>query len=58
MGLGCTLFEIHIGKKLFGMFEYEVDEHLFIIASVLGKLPRAMVVRDLGGKTGKLQRRG
>ena len=37
--LGCTLFEIRAGRKLFDMFEDELDEHLFIIATILGKMP-------------------
>lgn len=37
--LGCTLFEIHAGRKVLDMFEEELDEHLFIIATVLGKMP-------------------
>lgn len=36
--LGRTLFEIRIREKLFGMFEDDVDEHLFTITTILGKL--------------------
>ncbi|CAJ2513517.1 Uu.00g016360.m01.CDS01 [Anthostomella pinea] len=37
--LGCTLFEIRTGKKLFDTFDDDVDEHLCKIAMVLGKFP-------------------
>lgn len=37
--LACTIFEIRMRKKLFGMFEDELDEHLFDVAAVLGRLP-------------------
>ncbi|MBE3048436.1 hypothetical protein IMZ48_39225 [Candidatus Bathyarchaeota archaeon] len=37
--LACTIFEIRMRRKLFAMFEAELDEHLFITSTVLGKLP-------------------
>ena len=37
--LACTIFEVRTQGKLFAMFEDELDEHLFIITTVLGKLP-------------------
>jgi serine/threonine protein kinase len=36
---GCTLFEIRTGRKLFGTFDDEPDEHLWKVAMILGKLP-------------------
>ncbi|OTB19985.1 hypothetical protein K445DRAFT_18523 [Daldinia sp. EC12] len=37
--LGCTLFEIRTGRKLFATFDGDADEHLCKVAKVLGKLP-------------------
>lgn len=37
--LGCTLFEIRTGRKLFNTYDDDVDEYLFTLATVLGKLP-------------------
>lgn len=37
--LGCTLFEIRTGRKLFDTFDDDLDEHLCKIAMVLGKFP-------------------
>lgn len=37
--LGCTLFEIRTGRKLFGVFVDEDDELLALIVAILGKLP-------------------
>ncbi|KAI1187796.1 kinase-like domain-containing protein [Nemania serpens] len=37
--LGCTLFEIRTGRRLFGAFDDDRDEHLCKMAMVLGKLP-------------------
>ena len=37
--LGCTLFEICAKRKLFSTWEDEVDEHLFMVAVILGKFP-------------------
>lgn len=37
--LGCTLFEIRTGRKLFDAFDDEKDEYLCKISLMLGKLP-------------------
>ncbi|KAI1470690.1 kinase-like domain-containing protein [Daldinia caldariorum] len=37
--LGCTLFEIRTGRKLFDTFDDDVDGHLCKVAKVLGKFP-------------------
>lgn len=37
--LGCTLFEIRTGRKLFATFDDDADDHIFVIALLLGKLP-------------------
>ncbi|KFA73700.1 hypothetical protein S40288_09846 [Stachybotrys chartarum IBT 40288] len=37
--LGCTLFEIRTGRKLFDTFENDRDECLCKIATILGKYP-------------------
>jgi serine/threonine protein kinase len=37
--LGCTLFEIRTGRKLFDMFDDDVDSHLFHMVRMLGPLP-------------------
>lgn len=37
--LGCTLFEIRTGRKLFNTFDDEDDAYLDAIVQVLGKLP-------------------
>jgi serine/threonine protein kinase len=37
--LGCTLFEIRTGRKLFSPFDDEDDEYLDTMVQVLGKLP-------------------
>ncbi|KAI2779114.1 kinase-like domain-containing protein [Daldinia loculata] len=37
--LGCTLFEIRTGRKLFDTYDDEPDEHLWKTAMVLGKFP-------------------
>lgn len=37
--LGCTLFEIRTGRKLFDTFDDDQDEYLCKISMMLGKLP-------------------
>ena len=37
--LGCTLFEIRTGRKLFDMFDDDIDSHLYYMVLLLGKLP-------------------
>ena len=37
--LGCTLFETRTGRKLFDSFDDDQDEYLFLVATILGKLP-------------------
>lgn len=37
--LGCTLFEIRTGTRLFNNFDDSVDEHLYRTVLILGKLP-------------------
>ncbi len=37
--LGCTLFEIRTGRKLFDIFDDDQDEYLCKMAIMLGKLP-------------------
>ncbi|KAN0115354.1 kinase-like protein [Hyaloscypha variabilis] len=37
--LGCTLFEIRTGRKLFDTFDNSIDDHLFSLILILGKLP-------------------
>ncbi|KAI5867704.1 kinase-like domain-containing protein [Durotheca rogersii] len=37
--LGCTLFEIRTGRKLFDTFDDDRDEYLSKVAMVLGKFP-------------------
>lgn len=37
--LGCTLFEIRTGRKLFDTFDDDMDECLYTIATILGKYP-------------------
>jgi serine/threonine protein kinase len=37
--LGCTLFEIRTGRKLFAPFDNEDDEYIDAMVRVLGKLP-------------------
>ena len=37
--LGCTLFEIRTGRKLFALFDDEVDDYLYAMVSLFGKLP-------------------
>lgn len=37
--LGCSLFEIRTGRKLFGAFDDEDNEYLDAMVQVLGKLP-------------------
>ena len=37
--LGCTLFEIRTGRKLFGTFDDDKDEYLWKVAITLGKFP-------------------
>jgi serine/threonine protein kinase len=37
--LGCTLFEIRTGRKLFDMFDDDDDSHLFHMVEMLGALP-------------------
>ena len=37
--LGCTLFEIRTGRKLFGTYDDDVDDHLYCMALLLGKFP-------------------
>jgi serine/threonine-protein kinase SRPK3 len=46
--LGCTTFEIRTGRKLFNMFDDDVDDRLYYMVLLLRKLPRA-VVNDVGG---------
>jgi serine/threonine-protein kinase SRPK3 len=38
--LGCTLFEIRAGSKLFNMFDDDMDDHLYYMVLLLGKLPQ------------------
>ncbi|KAG2002804.1 hypothetical protein GB937_009450 [Aspergillus fischeri] len=38
--LGCTLFEIRTGRKLFDMFDDDDDCHLFHMVEMLGALPK------------------
>ncbi|KAI1844726.1 hypothetical protein JX266_009182 [Neoarthrinium moseri] len=37
--LGCTLFEIRTGRKLFDTFDDDPDEYLCKVAMILGKMP-------------------
>lgn len=37
--LGCTLFEMCTGIELFNIYDYTVDDHLFRMVLILGKLP-------------------
>ncbi|KAK3349062.1 kinase-like domain-containing protein [Lasiosphaeria hispida] len=37
--LGCTLFEIRTGRKLFNLFADEYDDYLDAMCMILGKLP-------------------
>jgi serine/threonine protein kinase len=37
--LGCTLFEIRTGRKLFHTFDGDVDDHIYMMVIILGKLP-------------------
>ena len=37
--LGCTVFEIRTGRKLFNMFDDDVDDHLYYMVLLFGKLP-------------------
>lgn len=37
--LACTLFQIRTGQKLFDSFDNDVDEYLYFIVLMLGKLP-------------------
>src|SRR5271154_2554956 len=37
--LGCTLFEIPTGRRLFAMLDDGVDGHLYLMVLLLGKLP-------------------
>ena len=37
--LGCTLFEIRTGRKLFDTFDDDADEYLCKVAMILGKYP-------------------
>jgi serine/threonine protein kinase len=37
--LGCTLFEIRTGRRLFDTFDDDMDEHLCKLALILGKFP-------------------
>ncbi len=37
--LGCTLFEIRTGRKLFDTFDGDVDDHIYMMVLILGKLP-------------------
>lgn len=37
--LACTLFEIRTGRKLFGTFDDDPDDLLYVMALLLGKLP-------------------
>lgn len=37
--LGCTLFEIRTGRRLFSLFDDDVDDHLYFMVLLLGKLP-------------------
>jgi len=37
--LGCTIFEIRVGKRMFGMLDDDVGEHLYIMDRLLGRLP-------------------
>ncbi|CAM6004001.1 unnamed protein product [Sphagnum balticum] len=37
--LGCTLFEIRTGKRLFDTFDDDIDEYLCKLAMILGKFP-------------------
>ncbi|KAF7562551.1 hypothetical protein G7046_g1605 [Stylonectria norvegica] len=37
--LGCTLFEIRTGRKLFDTFDDDLDEYLWKVALLLGRFP-------------------
>ena len=37
--LGCTLFEIRTGRKIFDTFDDDQDEYLCKLAMMVGKLP-------------------
>jgi serine/threonine protein kinase len=37
--LGCTLFEIRTGRRLFDTFDDDIDEYLCKLAMILGKFP-------------------
>jgi serine/threonine protein kinase len=37
--LGCTLFEIRTGRKLFSTFDDDDNEYLVVFVKVLGRLP-------------------
>jgi serine/threonine protein kinase len=37
--LGCTLFEIRTGDESFPLFDADLDDHLFLIVLLFGKLP-------------------
>lgn len=37
--LGCTLFEIRTGRKLFDTFDDDPDEYLYKVATILGRYP-------------------
>jgi serine/threonine-protein kinase SRPK3 len=39
--LGCTLFEIRTGRKLFGTYDDDVDDHLYCMALLLGRFPES-----------------
>ena len=36
--LGCTLFEIRTGRRLFGTYDDDIDSHLYCMVLLLGKL--------------------
>lgn len=54
--LGCTLFEICTGRKLFDAFDDEADEILYKMTMILGKFPEPWwsetwgAQRDLQGR--------
>jgi serine/threonine protein kinase len=60
--LGCTLFEIRTGRKLFNTIDVDADDVLYNIVLLLGKLPepwwttwegRKACSKDEGSATGR-----
>ncbi|KAL4804594.1 kinase-like domain-containing protein [Aspergillus unguis] len=37
--LGCTIYEIRTGKRLFALFEDSMDDYLGLVADMLGRFP-------------------